>query len=542
MLSGFSKIFSALQIASQREPPVVNASLRQQLAFNLCAGGPAGFHCVVQLRKPRTSFVCVRWSNTLTVHGRANTMTFVRDAGAVRCIGLCLVLCSLAPRALAHGGPPSVVGVVAADATGPTVVLINEGIGLKRDARWTFLCPSLWGNASAAVAKVPLALSADGQSSWVVGEDDLYRLHDGELEAQARSDLNSSHVELLAGDSRGVFALVIADTGTEVVHFGMPQSEVIWRSTDYWTSFVLHGDQLELARMTDDAKSLVVVSLGMTGEVVSMQSIAREFSGDTSVDLRPTPRGMFAVMQDGMSRLLVAVGEASLRIVARSMTPILGPQASPDGSLWVAADDKLQHAVGDTYEPASESRTVTCLGRWGSITYACLTGELHAIDDGGIGAQLFGLQGFEGPEPQLVPAAAKQSCDFQWVLFKNDLMLGNYAPLDAVAEAGAAGSGGAAGVGGSNVLPVAGAVGVSAQPAADGGCSVDNLSGRQPAAWVWLAAAGLVLRRRRARTGITLGLAGAMTGRFNSVPKSANAASKITAKPYSRAVVNRPSP
>lgn len=422
-------------------------------------------------------------------------------------------LCSVAPAARAHGGPPSVVGIVAADASGPTVVLVNEGLGLKRDGRWTFLCPSLWGNTSSTVAKVPLALAADDQTSWIAGQQDLYRLQDGVFEPQGRSDLNSSHVELLAGDSRGVFALVLTDAGTEIVRFGVPQPQIIWHSTDYWSSFVLNGDLLQVARVTDDAKSLVLVSLSMTGDVTEMRTIARDFAGDASVDLRPTPHGLFAVMSSGMERLLVAVEEQSLRVVVRSATPILGPQASPDGSLWIGADDQLRHAAGDTYEATPEPRVVTCMGRWNSRPYACVTGELYAIENTGLGTALFRLQGFEGPEPRLVPDATKQYCDFQWLLFKNDLTLGNYGPVDAVGVIAGAGAPGA-GVGpmqmqvaGAEPTQIAGSVAPQPAPAAHG-CSVRAAGGDTPMR-AWLIVAGLVLmrqRRRRSRLAVDSGI------------------------------------
>jgi MYXO-CTERM domain-containing protein len=450
-------------------------------------------------------------------------MTFSNSANRLGCVALIAELCLLAPPALAHGGPAVVIGIVAADANGPSVVLVNEGIGLKRGAHWTFLCPSLWGNTSSMVAKVPLALSADGQTSWIAGEQDLYSLRDGKFESQGRSDLNSSHVELLAGDSRGVFALVLTDTGTEIVRFGDPAPAVIWQSTDYWSSFVLNGDLLQVARMTDDAKSLVLVSVNLTGEVADMKTIARDFPGDTSVDLRPTPKGLFAMMSNGTDRMLVAIENATLRVVTHSMTPILGPQASPDGSLWIVADDKLQQAVADTYAVVDDTHMLTCLGRWNSIPYVCAAGQLFALEDRGLGTLLFDLQGFEGPEPDLVTADAKQYCDFQWILYKNDLMVGNYGPVDAVGEVSAGGDAGApilgtAGIGAlagtgaatagaSVVLPIAGASGVAGAaattpataPAAASGCSVTSPGRDAAISWPLAAAMAAVVARRRRR-------------------------------------------
>src|SRR5262249_5584452 len=158
-------------------------------------------------------------------------------------------------------------------------------------------------NTSSTVAKVPLALSADGETSWVIGEDDLYRVSAGMFTPQRRTDLDSSHVELLAGDARGVFALVLTTSGTEIVQLDAAPPRVVWSSPAYWTSLVLDGDQLELARITDDATTLVLATVSFEGAMTGSRELPRAFRADTSVDLRPTPRGLYASMFDGTQRL-----------------------------------------------------------------------------------------------------------------------------------------------------------------------------------------------------------------------------------------------
>jgi hypothetical protein len=177
--------------------------------------------------------------------------------------------------------------------------------------------------------------------------------------------------------------------------------------------------------------------------------------------------------------------------------------------LWIVAEDKLQHAVADSFAPTTETRLVTCLGRWNTLPYACVTGELYALADSGLAARLFQLQGFAGPPPDLVPEPARQACDFQWTLFKNDLMLGNYAPVDPgttapapASQAGApattqqAGATGAAGVAGA-----AADTRVPAPASAADGCSTVHISGthRAPFGDLFSLAAcilfGLVRRR-----------------------------------------------
>src|SRR5262245_16688348 len=74
----------------------------------------------------------------------------------------------------AHGGPPEALGIVAASADGPSVLLLNEGLGLKVPEAWSYVCPSLWGEVNQASGKFPKARSADGITSWVIGETDLF--------------------------------------------------------------------------------------------------------------------------------------------------------------------------------------------------------------------------------------------------------------------------------------------------------------------------------------------------------------------------------
>src|ERR1700741_5364443 len=95
-------------------------------------------HCVVHVRKPYVSHARNNESTNVpfapdSCMVQRNTMPFIAVRRVMLGISLLSGLCSVARPAPAHGGPPSVVGIVAADANGPTVVLVNEGLGLKRD-------------------------------------------------------------------------------------------------------------------------------------------------------------------------------------------------------------------------------------------------------------------------------------------------------------------------------------------------------------------------------------------------------------------------
>jgi len=101
--------------------------------------------------------------------------------------------------ALAHGGPPAALGLLAANPAAE-VMLLNEGIALKRPEGWSYLCPSLWGEIDLASGKFPLARSADGITTYVPGGEDLFVLREGQLIAQNRPEYRRNNLIALAND------------------------------------------------------------------------------------------------------------------------------------------------------------------------------------------------------------------------------------------------------------------------------------------------------------------------------------------------------
>ena len=124
--------------------------------------------------------------------------------------------------ALAHGGPPAALGLLAANPDAE-VMLLNEGLAIKRPEGWSYLCPSLWGESDLASGKFPLARSADGISTYVPGGQDLFVLRAGELIPQQRPDYSSSRIVALANDSQYVYGLHMKTMG---------RSEVVRLNTD----------------------------------------------------------------------------------------------------------------------------------------------------------------------------------------------------------------------------------------------------------------------------------------------------------------------
>jgi hypothetical protein len=423
--------------------------------------------------------------------------------------------------ARAHGGAPAALGIVAVSENGPSVVLLNEGLAVQREDRWSFLCPRLWGDANVASGKVPLALSVDGVQTWVVGADDLYAALSGNITAQSRPDLTAADVVLLARGGDELYGLRIAREtgGSEVVRVGAAAEAPLWTSPYFFSALVVHREQLQLARLANDLE-VAFATLDRQGRLIRESSLVTDRISDR-VELQPTPSRLFAVTHNRATSRLHALGAdgSSWQTVFEGEGVLYGPVASPDGRLWIALDGDLMRESGTTFESVADGRPLTCLGQWGNKAYACAGSEMYWLTDDGLGERFFQLAGFSGPDPKVVSPMAQTVCEFQWVLYRNDLELVGLAPRDwapavqqsspdaggstAIAGMGAAAASSAAANGSSSAAP-------SLARRADDGCSVAAPRAAQKrgalfSLWCvgWLA---IAIRRRRIRRVAALAL------------------------------------
>ena len=345
---------------------------------------------------------------------------------------LLLVWFSSVASVHAHGGAPSALAIVAADANGPRVVLLNEGLAEVRGDRWSFLCPSLWGDRNTSAGKVPLALSVDGRSSWIIGADDLYLARGGTLEPQGRPDLSSNHVVALEESEMALVGLRLKEGGTELVRIGATEEPPLWGSSEYWSALAARADRLHLARLVNE-RELAFITLDLRGALVSEVRVTLDHML-ARVDLSPTSSGLFATVYDGNAGYTLGlVTDGGWQSVLESETALYGPQASPGGQLWISSNGQLlraSDASARTFEPVGPTGQVTCLEQWGGRPYACVGSELYWLEDDGLGERFFQLAGLSGPPPGLASAAAEEACGFQWILFRNDLERSGLSPRD----------------------------------------------------------------------------------------------------------------
>ncbi|HMI93907.1 MAG TPA: hypothetical protein VK509_21180, partial [Polyangiales bacterium] len=200
------------------------------------------------------------------------------------------------------------------------------------------------------------------------------------------------------------------------------------------------------------------------------------------------------------------------RVIQRAGGPISGPVAA-GGRTWLAFDGRLAELRGNAEVVRSEETAlVTCVGRSGSLAYACTNTELVRLHDGALGERLFGLDELEPPELSALDPALAERCNLQWLRFRVDLVAAGIVPNDdggdgtpdrGTRDGGARDGGSADASGGGEHAPNANAE--------DDGCSIGGVGssvrgdrshiGRGLLAG--LIAAGLArLRRRRLRNGL----------------------------------------
>ena len=423
----------------------------------------------------------------------------------------------------AHGGPPAALGLLAVNADGPEVILLNEGLGLKRPEGWSYMCPSLWGEVNQSSGKYPLARSADGVETWVCGGEDLYLLRDQKLVAQMRPEFRRNEMIGLANDAESVYGLHFTGSGprmsTEVVRLRSDGADAsFWKSDVYWSAITANTDGVYVARVAAE-KQLELVTLDKSGTELSRAQAMLPLT-PLEIQLHALGKRVYVTANDGTLSMFGYFEGSVWKEVLQDMMPIIGPQSSPDGTLWIAIGGVLKRLQDETPEAVDETRMITCLEQWNDWHYACVGSDLFQLTESGIGERLFAMEGFRAPDPKLVPPEAEDNCAQQWVLYSVDatrsgLTFVDWPHTDAVASGMSSASAGASAPAASNNAgaPAAGASGAKAvagpavvaggakEPASDGGCSVSTIRARSSADWFGIvcAALGLFFSFRRAR-------------------------------------------
>ena len=388
----------------------------------------------------------------------------------VRRGSVCAVIAAIAGVArpvAAHGPPAAVNGIAARDDAGPRVVTLTEGLAVRLESGWRWVCPSAFG---ASPSLMPPAQSVDGKRTFVVGQYDLFVLEsDGQVVAQSRPDLSRQSVLQLAPLGGRLYALRYTGDASDVVALDAPDAGAIWREEVSYQSITPDGDSLWVARVVGAVG--YAVRLTVDGSVAETLTFAVD-EGDRIVAVQRVAGAVY------VNAVTAAAGGTLVRLdpdggtpalVLSSNAPISGPVAAGGSSAWAASDLSLQAISADGATPRPSAYPVTCVAGAGDAAILCTQTRLFNLDSTGPQAEIFNLASLVGPEPY---PEAGQVCSLEWEVFDWDLSrAGITVPLDpADAGSGVASSSG-------------------------GGCAV----GRDPKSpWVAITFAGLLLARRRA--------------------------------------------
>lgn len=335
---------------------------------------------------------------------------------------LLLLLVLPSTDALAHGGAPSALGLVAARADGAQIVVLNEGLAIKRPAGWSYLCPSLWGETDLASGKSPLARSASGVETWLPGAEDLYLLRDQRLIAQERPEFRRDTMIALANDATHVYGLHYTGIGeyqsAEIVRLSTEQESTFWRSDVYWSAITANVQGVYAARIVS-GNEMEVVALDSQGLELTRSRATLPLT-PWEMQLQALGDRVYLTANDGKLWLVGYFVAGTWTEVLQDTSAIIGPQASPDDTEWLAVGGSLRRLRDGLAEATDETRMITCLERWNDVRYACVGSDLHLLTASGVGERVFELNGFQPPDPELVPLARKESCELQWTLYNSD--------------------------------------------------------------------------------------------------------------------------
>jgi hypothetical protein len=378
-------------------------------------------------------------------------------------------LAGVARPVAAHGPPAAVNGIAARDDAGPRVVTLTEGLGVRLQSGWRWICPSAFG---ASPSLMPPAQSVDGKRTFVVGEYDLFVLEsDGEVVAQSRPDLSRQSVLQLAPLGGRLYALRFTGDTSDIVVLDAPDAGAIWHEEVSYQSITPDGDSLWVARVVNTEG--YAVRLTADGSVAETLTFAVD-AGDRIVGVQRVAGAVY------VNSVTAAAGGTLVRLdpdggmpalVLSSNAPISGPVAAGGSSAWAASDLSLQAISADGATPHPTAYPVTCVAGAGDAAILCTQTQLFGLDSTGPQGEIFNLASLQGPQPY---PDAGQYCSLEWEVFDWDLSrAGVTVPLDPAD----AGSGMAASSG--------------------GGCAVAR---DRQSPWIPIAFAGLLLARRRSST------------------------------------------
>jgi hypothetical protein len=305
--------------------------------------------------------------------------------------------------AFAHGPPAAALGVASWDDVGPVHVALSEGLAVRTDAGFRYVCPTRWGGS-------PLGPFAGGSPArlFLPGADDLYG-----VDAAGQVDPLGDPAHGVAGllDLEATWGIWIVEGGREIASLDpglsvldpIPWSGILGRADG---ADVVAGPEGVLVHRRIDAAGAPVGSVpgfalvGTSPQLVGGPDerwVVDRASGYVGVHALETGAlvGTGAISSAGPVRLGEAVYVAF------------------DGLLW---------AVGEGAPTrTAEQAPITCLDGDGARGWAC-SRDLYALaPDGTLGAAVVALDRLEPPDVADLAESPAVSCWGEWRTFALDL-------------------------------------------------------------------------------------------------------------------------
>ena len=417
------------------------------------------------------------------------------------------VLSTVTGGARAHIGPAAVRAVLAMEEGEPTILLLNEGLALRQDGGFHYVCPAIWGDSEmrdTVVVNGEILIGADS-GLWIFGPDGSARPHP---EAAA-----AGGVPLITGASaEHLMQLRLDGDVTQILRADAEQVAIVWSSIARWDTMGVASDfvvllamntgQIQLLRLATDGSELGQESA--MGPETGLGPVARFIGERPYITLK-------RLLDDGSWGVEVGLlEEGAWESLAIAVT-FVGPSLGPDGELLVSIDGQLSTFDDHELQALPLETPVNCIDDFEGFIYVCDSVGLREMTTDGPGEPLFELLELQPPLEALVPEDKRVMCQQQWELYQQDLAwVGSTLPGadGGVAYPGDAGANAAdAGVTGEDP-PVgmdAGAAGreaggeeMNGDSGDDGGCRVAGRGG--VGSWAplgWIALALVAVRRRR---------------------------------------------
>jgi MYXO-CTERM domain-containing protein len=325
-----------------------------------------------------------------------------------------------AARAHAHGLVPAPQSILASDAKGVRAVRLTEGLALRTDRGFEYVCPAAWGGDYAFTLAAALP---DGKIAVATGAGLAVRAEDGTF-AESTDPLASGRVLAFAQTPQTLYALYQRGTTTELIAFGETRSHVAYDDSRGWSDVVASDGELLLVRFDGTSIHELRLSRDARSEEVIGQKRAEAPEGTAAVFARLAGGTSYVVaaVNGGLALDLGRIEDNAFHLLRTAGANVAGPLDTADGHRFVAIDGALARFDGDHLDELDEAASVTCLGRDGARSYACTRSEIRALDAGGLGATLFDITRLQDPDPSIVPEPLRSECGAQWDHFRFDLV------------------------------------------------------------------------------------------------------------------------